>query len=162
MLKFQREPGEGEEEAKVPQALRIKRIRTVRGVGDMQEHFQKELSHIALEEVIEENPSLRVILHKIKDSIPNSVLLENEAIGGTVYVLIELEVVLGECMLIRGKKFIASGSMEQMRALACDKIQREYPSRFDTLKAEEIDEAWLKNFSQVHYQNPAFLRIIEL
>ena len=68
---------------------------------------------------------------------------------------------LNEYILLRGNKLIATGTYEEMSRSLLEKIQGEYPGKFDKIHVEEIDNDWIKQFCLIHYSDEKKFQIIQ-
>ena len=140
----------------------IKKIRSVSSLNDLPEHFKHELSQMSLEDLSEHDVTLKSMIQKIQSMAFNRLVLTNSA-GGTVnYVVVDTEVRLGTFILIRGNKLIATGEYEIVQQAFLTQIKKEYPGKFDTITFSDIDEEWIKNFSQVHFNNNKLFKLIKI
>ena len=142
--------------------ISIKKVRSVKSINDLPDNFKHELSQMSLEDLSEHDVTLKSMIQKIQAMAFNRIVLTN-VIGGVVnYVVVDSEVRLGSFILIRGNKLIATGEYEIVQQAFLTQIKKEYPGKFDTITFSDIDEVWIKNFSQIHFNNPKLFKLIKL
>ena len=140
--------------------VKIIKIRTIYGVSSLAEAFPKELRLLELEDILEPNVSMDLIMQKLQQFFPHSIMTKQESGGHKSYMFMEMELSLSKSILMRGNKLLGTGSDTDMQALLLEKIQGEYPGKFEKIHREEIDSDWIKQFCIIHYNDENKFRII--
>lgn len=140
--------------------IHIKQVRPINSLDDLPEHFKPELRQLNVEDLFE--AKLSDVVKIIQGLAPNRIVLTHENANYKQYLICDCEIRLKEYILMRGNKLICTGNYELMQKAFLDRIQKEYPGKFDQHEFDEIDETWIKNFSQMYFNNPTIYRIINL
>jgi hypothetical protein len=138
----------------------VKKVRTVNSVHDLPIQFPSEVTRIDYEDVV--TSTLADVIKMIQGMAPNRIVVTETLPGKVRYIICDCELRLKDYILMRGNKLIATGSYEQMQIIFLDRIQKEYPGKFDTMAYVEIDETMMINFCKMYFNKPNLFRIINL
>lgn len=139
-------------------SITVRKIREVTGLESLKKNFKKELKKIEIDDLSSHNLSLPSLLSLIQKMRPNTIVLGN----GSNFLVVEADIMLREYIAMRADKMIGQGSMIQCQEAMVKQIQKEFGDKFDALKPEEIDDTWLKTFSNMHFGVPRMHRIINI
>ena len=140
--------------------IHIKQVRPINSLNDLPEYVKPELRQINVEDLFD--AKLADIVKIIQGMTPNRIVITKQLEGSIQYLICDAEIRLKEYILMRGNKLICTGNYELMQKAFLDRIQKEYPGKFDQHESDEIDEAWIKNFSQMYFNNPRMYKIINI
>ena len=158
-IKFE---GEKEQEYSPNEIIKIKRVREIRGLDDLVTDFKKELQQIALEDIMDADVSLEAVIKKIQVARPNMLVLKKDFHGNRTYVVVETEIFLGDYILTRNKKMIASGSLEDVQVAFIWRINKEFSGAYGKFKPDEIDSSWIEQFNKMRYGGKNTYKIIKI
>lgn len=140
--------------------IHVKQVRPINSLEDLPEHFKPELRQMNSEDLFD--AKLVDIVKIIQGMAPNRIVITKQLDQSVQYLICDCEIRLQKYILMRGNKLICTGDYELMQKAFLDRIQKEYPGKFDNHEFNEIDEAWIKNFCQMYFGNTTIYRIINI
>lgn len=139
------------------ETIKVRKVIEINSLDSLATHFKRDLSKMSLEELTEPNLSLKTMMQRIKDLRPNRIILDH---GTGSFIVVDLDIMIDSHLTIRGRKLLGSGSRLECMRLAQKQLAKEFPDKMDGIATEEVDDTFLKEFCQMHYNNPDQIRII--